>query len=73
MSTPIPVIVNAHSHSGGNQADAVRDALAAAGVDAQMHAVEDPAKLDDTIVDALATRPACIIAAGGDGTVNAVA
>ncbi|WP_205123602.1 diacylglycerol/lipid kinase family protein [Cognatilysobacter lacus] len=25
------------------------------------------------IVDALATRPACIIAAGGDGTVNAVA
>jgi diacylglycerol kinase family enzyme len=73
MSPPIPVIINAHSHSGTDQVDAVRDALAAAGVDARLHLVEDPSALDAEIEKALATRPAYFVAAGGDVTINAVA
>jgi diacylglycerol kinase family enzyme len=73
MNPPIPVIVNAHSHSGANTADEVREALASAGIDAQLHLVEDPEKLTETIAHALAARPAFIVAAGGDGTINAVA
>jgi diacylglycerol kinase family enzyme len=69
----IPVIINAHSRSGADQVEAVRDALAAAGIDARLHVVDDPAQLDATIVHALAPRPHYIIAAGGDGTLNAVA
>lgn len=73
MSPPVPVIMNAHSHSGADQVDAVRDALAGAGVDACMHLVEDPSGLDAAIVSALEGRPSFIVAAGGDGTINAVA
>jgi diacylglycerol kinase family enzyme len=35
--------------------------------------VEDPAHIDAVIAGALQPRPPCIVAAGGDGTVNAVA
>ena len=73
MSPPVPVIVNAHSHSGADQVDAVRQALVAAGVEARLHVVEDPARLEATIEQALADAPRCIVAAGGDGTINAVA
>ena len=73
MSPPVPVIVNAHSHSGADQLEALRDALATAGVDARLHVVESPDRLDAEIERALASRPACIVAAGGDGTINAVA
>jgi diacylglycerol kinase family enzyme len=73
MSPAIPVIINAHSHSGANHVDEVRDALAAAGIEARLHVVDEPAHLDETIARALAERPPCIVAAGGDGTINAVA
>jgi diacylglycerol kinase family enzyme len=73
MSPAIPVIINAHSHSGANHVDKVRDALAAAGIEARLHVVDEPAHLDETIARALAERPPCIVAAGGDGTINAVA
>ncbi|WP_133479463.1 diacylglycerol/lipid kinase family protein [Cognatilysobacter segetis] len=73
MSPPLPVIINAHSNSGSDQVDAVRDALAAAGVEARLLVVDDPQRLDATIEEALSAGPACIVAAGGDGTINAVA
>jgi len=71
--SPVPVIINAHSRSGADQVDAVRKALANAGVDAQLQLVDDPSRLEATIEQALAARPPYIVAAGGDGTINAVA
>ncbi|GAB6195612.1 diacylglycerol/lipid kinase family protein [Lysobacter xanthus] len=73
MDRIVPVIVNASSHSGGNDADALRAALRQAGLAAELHVVRDPARLDEAIDTALAGSPPCIVAAGGDGTINAVA
>ncbi|MGY3266279.1 diacylglycerol/lipid kinase family protein [Lysobacter sp. HA35] len=73
MSESLHVIANAHSHSGENAEDELRKALKAAGVEATLHMVDDPAKLDDVIGRAIEAKPRCIVAAGGDGTVNAVA
>ena len=73
MTPALPVIINAHSHSGANRVDAVRDALAAAGIDARLHVVDDPSMLDATIARALEARPPGRAAPGGHGTINAVA
>ena len=69
---PVPVILNATAGSGaaGATRDRLREAFAAAGVDAHVIAGEDL-----TLLARRAVRDGhpVVVAAGGDGTVNAVA
>lgn len=64
----------ANRRSGSHDADAVRDAVAAEwgerGIAFSWHAEDDLAR---ALREALATTPDVAVAAGGDGTVNAVA
>ena len=76
MSDVIPVILNARSGTGdgdGNVADTVRAAFATHGLEAQLHLLEEGGDLDALLDRALESRPRCLVAAGGDGTINAVA
>lgn len=51
----------------------LREAFAARGLAADVHACGDGVPPARAIEAALAARPGCLVAAGGDGTVNAVA
>ena len=71
----VAVLLNAQS---GNvhtppDADTVRAAFDRHGLRAEVLACTPARRLDDWLDDALATGPAMLVAAGGDGTVNAVA
>jgi diacylglycerol kinase family enzyme len=70
---PIDVILNAGA--GGRQTgpDAVVAAFAAHGIDARVHAANPGCDLDALLAAICARRPDAVVAAGGDGTVNAVA
>ena len=70
----IHVIMNANSGTGSDEAAAQRivAAFGAAGAQAIVERVEGAA-LRDTTRAAIARRPRMIVAAGGDGTVSAVA
>jgi len=76
VSVVIPVILNSRSGTGNgddNVADTVRAAFAAHGLQAQLHLLEEGGDLDELLDRALEGRPRCLVAAGGDGTINAVA
>ncbi|WP_037499339.1 diacylglycerol/lipid kinase family protein [Sphingomonas jaspsi] len=67
------LLINPHGGSvSGDTADELRSALAAAGVDATVEEVDGPSLADraKALVDA---KAALVIAAGGDGTISAVA
>lgn len=53
--------------------EALRQRFAAQGLAAQVFRCGEGARFDTLLEDALATRPRCLVAGGGDGTVNAVA
>jgi diacylglycerol kinase family enzyme len=71
----IAVIMNAASGTSGEQADErerhIREAFAAAGVEPEIHRVE-PARLTERACEIAATADV-VVAAGGDGTVSAIA
>ncbi|AXK73295.1 diacylglycerol kinase family lipid kinase [Lysobacter sp. TY2-98] len=70
---PVPLIVNIGARAGKDlDADAVRRAFAAHGVAVDVHRVEGDA-IAKTVRTALDGGARTVIAAGGDGTVNAVA
>ena len=71
-STTVPVLLNRRAGTATDVAR-LREAFAEAGIDAAVSALdsgEDPRELARR---ALEKRPAILVAAGGDGTVNAVA
>lgn len=74
MQERIAVILNAGSGGRAPPGPAfLREAFAARGLAADVHACGDGVPPARAIEAALAARPGCLVAAGGDGTVNAVA
>jgi diacylglycerol kinase family enzyme len=75
---PLAVVFNAASgRTDGNQLrDTVESACRTAGRELSLHPVDDPARLGAIASDAVAQARAgngIVVAAGGDGTINAVA
>jgi YegS/Rv2252/BmrU family lipid kinase len=75
MAAPIPVIVNTSAGPGhtDERLEQVRAAFAGAGVEVRMVAVRNAAELAEIARKEAAAKPAIVVAAGGDGTVNTVA
>lgn len=75
MASPVAVIVNAAAGAGRDAAalDTLRSALERAGLDAQLLAARSGAETLELAQAAARERPAILVAAGGDGTVNSVA
>lgn len=74
LGTTIPVIANAGA-GGGRSDDALRElgeAFARNGITARM-LTPRPGAFEDALRDAVAGKPQVIVAAGGDGTISAVA
>jgi diacylglycerol kinase family enzyme len=71
MSAPIPVLINAGAGVDPS-VDAVRAALAGVGVPSEIEALEGR-RLTDRARALVRERAPMVVAAGGDGTVNAVA
>jgi YegS/Rv2252/BmrU family lipid kinase len=71
----MPLIVNAGAGAGAarDAAEAAEDMLSAAGIETRRVPVAPGADLTERTLELLQGRPAAIIAAGGDGTINAVA
>lgn len=71
----IAIILNAQAGNGHTPPDAaaLRAAFAGHGVAAQVFECAPQADLDALLDRAVASHPAVLVAAGGDGTVNAVA
>ena len=72
---PVPVILNARSGRGWTteRTAELRKLFADHGVEAEIHAAADGGEILDLARAALRRRPAIVVAAGGDGTVSAVA
>jgi len=68
----VTVLVNPHAGHDANTSQAIADAFDAAGVEATVRQT-DGARLSATALDALKDGTSTIVAAGGDGTVSAVA
>ena len=77
MPEPFALIVNAGSGSGRTTPPPAPEALRAsferAGIAVEAHVLGDGDDLDALLETALAGNPRALVAAGGDGTVNAVA
>ncbi len=75
MARPMPVILNATAGNGngGDTATRLREAFATAGAEIQVMAARDGEDLSLLARRAVREGHAVIVAAGGDGTVNAVA
>ena len=73
-SQEIPVILNGRAGGGSSaNAEALRAALADAGLDARINTFARGEEIRKLARRALRERPPVIVAAGGDGTVSAVA
>jgi len=74
LGTTIPVIANASAGGGhsGDSLDGLRKAFADEGITAEVLTPASGA-LDETLRKALRQAPPVVVAAGGDGTVSAVA
>lgn len=77
MAGPVALIVNAGSGAGRAlpppAPEELRAAFQRAGLAVEVHALGPGDEMGVLLDRALATRPRCLVAAGGDGTVNAVA
>ena len=77
MASQRSVCVIANPASGAGRADGLEGRLralfAAAGIDAAIRVVGAPDDIDEALVATLAQQPDVVVAAGGDGTVSAVA
>ena len=69
------VIINAHSGCGNDEAlvQRVRALFTTVGVEAEVYLAHGGAEIDARIAEAITRRADAVIAAGGDGTVSAVA
>ncbi len=72
---PITVLMNARSGSKDkvDARNAIDEALKASGRDVQVLVARRPRELSTLVRQAADTRPGILVAAGGDGTLNAVA
>lgn len=72
---PIPVIVNATAGRGFSlaQRDELRKMFSEAGLEVEIHAASRGEEIMELTRRALTNRPPFVVAAGGDGTVSAVA
>ncbi len=75
MSSAIPVIVNATSGPDheDDHLEKIRKAFAEAGIEARMVPVHNGSELAEHAGKEARAQPAALVAAGGDGTVSAVA
>lgn len=75
LSKSVPVILNCKAGGGRQRAesDELSKAFDGTGTAPQVLACEDGTDLRELVRDALKERPPVIVAAGGDGTVSAVA
>lgn len=75
MAGPIAIVLNSGSGSGREPTDpeALRAKFAAHGLAADVFRCEAGGSIADLLGAAIKADPACLVAAGGDGTVNAVA
>jgi YegS/Rv2252/BmrU family lipid kinase len=71
----VSLIINAASGTGSPPQDAedLRGLFAGHGIDARLHVLQPGGSLDALLRAALAESPDCLVAGGGDGTINAVA
>ena len=74
-SPPVPVIVNTRSGSArpAQTLDAIRARFREAGLVAQIHCTGEGTDLAEMARQAMASKPPLVVAAGGDGTLSAVA
>ncbi|MDQ6620150.1 MAG: sphingosine kinase [Pseudomonadota bacterium] len=72
MTEPVPVIVNAAAGTKP-RGDEISAAFEAVGASAHILLIREPQDVARLVQAALAGKPRCIAAAGGDGTINAVA
>ena len=74
-TAPIAVILNLRSGlgHGDEQAERLRELFASQGVEAVIHPAHDGEAIVAATRRALESKPAAVVAAGGDGTVSAVA
>jgi len=72
---PTLVILNATAGSGtsAGRVEALGEAFAACGIEAEIQVAKTGAEIVDLATRAVRARPAFVVAAGGDGTVSAVA
>jgi YegS/Rv2252/BmrU family lipid kinase len=64
------MVINAKSRKGQALFEQARDIVRDFPFPVECHAVEDPRKLDDTVLAALAKKPDILILGGGDGTIS---
>ena len=69
----IPLIVNARAGGSSSVVDQLPEMFRAAGLEAELLRAGDGAEIPDLVRSALRGRPQCIVAGGGDGTINTVA
>jgi YegS/Rv2252/BmrU family lipid kinase len=75
MAGPIAIVLNSGSGNGREppDPDALRAKFAAHGLVVEVFRCEAGGSIADLVQAAIASAPAALVAAGGDGTVNAVA
>lgn len=74
MTDSIPVIFNTGAGAAGSADDeTLRAAFARRNLTADVRALASGQDLDAALDEVFASNPRCVVAAGGDGTVNAVA
>ena len=75
LRKPVPVILNCRAGAGHStpEVDKLRQAFEQAGLEAQVVMCGQGEGLQDSVRKALAARPEVLAAAGGDGTISAVA
>lgn len=64
------MIINAKSRKGQALFKQARDIVRDFPFPVECHAIEDPEKLDETVLAALAKKPDILILGGGDGTIS---